>query len=70
MKRFYVYILECNDGSYYTGHTENLEERLEQHVRGEINSYTASRKPLKLVYSEEFEERDHALQADTSSSSA
>ena len=34
---FYVYILECSDGSYYTGHTDDLEKRLERHNSGELD---------------------------------
>ncbi|MFC1842360.1 GIY-YIG nuclease family protein [Candidatus Dependentiae bacterium] len=64
MQSFYVYILECSDRSYYTGHTDNLETRFEQHVLSETNSYTSSRKPLKLVYSEVFGDRDYAKQAE------
>jgi len=64
MKEFYVYILKCNDESYYTGHTDNLEARLEQHCLGNINCYTSKRRPLKLVYSEAFLERSQAQEAE------
>jgi len=64
MNSFYIYILECNDSSYYVGHTDNLEQRLEQHLLGETNSYVSSRKPFKLVWSEPFENRDDAKQAE------
>ena len=37
---FYVYILECADGSYYTGHTDNLEARLAAHQTGSLRNYT------------------------------
>ena len=60
MQSFHVYILECSDGSYYTGHTDNLEARLEQHMFSETNSYVSSRKPFKLVWSETFGNRDYA----------
>jgi len=55
MKYMFVYILECADGSYYTGVTNNPERRLAEHEEG-INpdSYTFSRRPLKIVYSEYF----------------
>lgn len=51
MKNFYVYILECSDGLYYTGLTADLERRLNEHQSG-INSgsYTYKRRPVKLVY--------------------
>jgi len=55
MKYMYVYILECADGSYYTGVTNNPERRFLEHKDG-INpdSYTFSRRPLKLLYCEYF----------------
>lgn len=62
---FYVYILHCNDGSYYTGHTENLESRLIQHEQGMIsNCYTYSRRPLSLMFSESFTTREEALRGE------
>ncbi|NMF58156.1 GIY-YIG nuclease family protein [Pseudanabaena yagii] len=51
----HMYILECVDGSYYTGSTTDLERRLEQHQRGEGARYTAKKLPVKLVYCEFFE---------------
>ena len=54
---FYVYMLLCADGSYYTGHTDDLESRLAAHARGKLGGYTKSRRPVRLVYSEEFESR-------------
>ena len=50
---FWVYILRCADNSYYTGHTDNLEERIAKHQSGEIEGYTSTRLPLTLVFSEE-----------------
>ena len=58
---FWVYILHCSDGSYYTGHTDNLEKRLGMHKSGKIAGYTASRLPVKLVFSEQFPTREDAL---------
>ena len=54
-KLIYLYILKCNDGTYYTGVTNNLEKRVEEHNRG-INkeSYIYYRKPVKLVWCEMF----------------
>ena len=55
----YTYILECSDGSFYTGWTNNLEKRINCHNKGKGAKYTRGRLPLKLVYFEEFiEERD------------
>jgi predicted GIY-YIG superfamily endonuclease len=59
---FWVYILKCNDNSYYTGHTDNLELRLAMHEQGGIDGYTASRRPVTLVFSEQFSTRLEALE--------
>ena len=61
MRTGYVYILECSDGSYYTGSTTNLERRLEQHQVGEGAKYTRSRRPVRLIYSEEYDRIDVAF---------
>lgn len=61
---FRAYMLRCADGTYYTGHTDNLELRLAQHASGETGSYTASRLPVALVWSEEFGSRAEALEAE------
>jgi len=58
---FYVYILRCVDGSYYVGHTDDLERRLAGHQRGEIGGYTRSRRPVRLVFCEEFPSREDAF---------
>ncbi len=50
----YVYILQCADGSFYTGSTVNLEQRLRQHQQGEGAKYTKKRLPVKLVFCEPF----------------
>jgi len=47
---FYVYILECSDGTYYTGHTDNLDHRMAQHSDGTGGRYTSKRQPLKLLW--------------------
>ena len=59
---FWVYILRCADGSYYTGHTDNLENRIAQHSSGAIlNCYTFSRRPLECMFSQKFSTREEAL---------
>ncbi|AFL73898.1 GIY-YIG nuclease family protein [Thiocystis violascens] len=59
---FWVYILRCADGSYYTGHTDQLERRIAQHVTGAIpGCYTFSRRPVDLVFSQDFPSRLEAL---------
>lgn len=57
----YMYILECCDGSYYTGSTKNLERRLAQHQAGEGAKHTKKRLPVKLVYFEEYNRIDEAF---------
>lgn len=57
----YVYILRCNDGSLYTGWTNNLEKRFKAHSEGKGAKYTKGRGPLELVYYEEFEEKNDAM---------
>ncbi len=55
MKSYYVYILLCADESYYTGVTNNLQKRLAEHNDSTNKiSYPSSRRPLQLVYSQEF----------------
>jgi predicted GIY-YIG superfamily endonuclease len=58
---FYLYILECGDGTLYVGHTDNLDERMRQQDAGTADSYTSSRRPLRLIHVEEFETRYEAL---------
>ncbi len=57
----YMYILECQDGTYYTGSTKDLERRLEQHLTGVGANYTAKHLPAMLVYFEEFARIDDAF---------
>ena len=55
MKQSFVYIVKCHDGSYYTGVTSNLEQRIYQHVSGYYpDCYTFKRRPLSLVFYAEF----------------
>lgn len=54
-KKYYLYILECSDKTFYTWITNNIEKRLDEHLRSEdIKSYLFLRKPFKLVYIEEY----------------
>lgn len=57
----YTYVLECGDGSLYTGWTNNVEKRLEAHNSGKGAKYTKSRRPVRLVYLEEFETKEEAM---------
>ena len=58
----YTYILECKDGTYYTGWTNNLEKRLKDHNEGKGAKYTRARRPVVLAYYEEFETKEEAMQ--------
>ena len=59
---FWVYILRCSDGSYYTGHSDDLDQRIAQHVAGVIPScYTFARRPVDCVFAQEFPTREEAL---------
>lgn len=61
MSDFYtLYILECSDGSLYTGITNNLDHRLEMHKSGKGSKYVRSKLPFKLVYTESLEGRSLA----------
>jgi len=65
MREYWVYILQCNDGSYYTGMTNNLEERFRQHQEGICETcYTYSRRPVELVFHHCFGEVDDAIRAE------
>jgi putative endonuclease len=60
MKGF-MYILQCSNGQYYTGSTNNLELRLAQHQNGEGANFTKKHLPVQLVYYEEFSRIDLAF---------
>jgi putative endonuclease len=57
----WMYILECSDGSYYTGSTNNIALRLAQHQSGEGANHTKKRLPVKLVYCEQYNRIDEAF---------
>jgi putative endonuclease len=57
----YMYILKCANGCYYTGSTNNLELRLQQHQAGLGANYTKKHLPVKLIYFEEFQRIDEAF---------
>tara|TARA_R110000751_G_scaffold156704_1_gene262081 strand:+ start:2582 stop:2917 length:336 start_codon:yes stop_codon:yes gene_type:complete len=62
MKTYFVYILKCSDGSYYTGLTNNIESRINQHNSGlNTESYTFKRRPLNLVFSQDFSDVNQAI---------
>ncbi|MCW2368322.1 GIY-YIG nuclease family protein [Sphingobium sp. B11D3D] len=59
---FWVYMLHCYGGAFYVGHTDDIERRINQHQSGEIAGFTQHRRPLKLVWSEQFSTRIEALE--------
>ncbi|MEM2111983.1 MAG: GIY-YIG nuclease family protein [Candidatus Bathyarchaeia archaeon] len=58
---YYVYILLCEDGSYYTGYARDIGYRFKQHEKGRGARYTRSRKPEEIVYIEEYNSRSEAM---------
>lgn len=61
MGKGYMYILLCKDGSYYTGSTNDLERRMEEHFSGNGANHTKKHPPVKLLYYEEFYRIDEAF---------
>ena len=61
MNNYYVYILKCNDGSYYCGITTDLKRRLDQHNKGTASKCTRARLPVKMVYHEDGHSKSTAL---------
>ncbi len=61
---FYTYILRCRDGSYYVGHADDLDVRMGQHQTGALGGYTATRRPVELVWADRFRTRDEAFAAE------
>lgn len=57
----YTYILECADGTLYTGWTSDLQKRIETHNAGKGAKYTRSRLPVRLVYFEAHEDKQDAM---------
>jgi putative endonuclease len=61
MSKGFMYILECSDGSFYTGSTRDLEKRFRQHQNSLGANYTRNRLPVRLVYYEEYDRIDEAF---------
>ena len=59
--KWYVYILQCGDGTLYTGITTDVPRRLQMHRSGRGAKYTRGRQPLELVYTEVCEDHSQAL---------
>ncbi|MEE9275471.1 MAG: GIY-YIG nuclease family protein [bacterium] len=60
-RKCYTYVLRCSDGSYYVGHTHGLKERIKAHNDGRAAGHAARRRPVSLVYSEEFAGEEEAM---------
>lgn len=61
---FCTYILRCRDGTYYVGHTDDLERRIAQHQSGAIAGYTSKRLPVTLLWTQDFQTREEAFAAE------
>ena len=61
---FWCYILRCADGKYYTGHTDDLERRVAEHDYGGFCDFTSRRRPVKLIWQQDFPSRHEALSAE------
>ena len=61
---FWTYMLRCSDGTYYVGHTDDIDLRIAQHAAGALGGYTAKRRPVALVWSDTFTTRDEAFAAE------
>ncbi|AHG02548.1 hypothetical protein HALDL1_02040 [Halobacterium sp. DL1] len=57
----YVYVLECSDGTYYTGYTTDVDRRVDEHDAGEGAKYTRGRTPVELRHVESYETRAAAM---------
>jgi putative endonuclease len=57
----HVYVLECADGTFYTGYTTDVERRVAEHDAGEGAKYTRGRTPVEVVHRESFEDRSAAM---------
>ena len=64
VKPFFAYILLCSDGSYYTGSTDELDNRIAEHQNGEGCEWTRKRLPVEFVWRQEFPTRDEAQAAE------
>jgi len=64
VNKHYMYVLECSDGTFYTGYTNCLERRLRMHNEGKASKYTRGRTPVKIIYQETFETKEAAMKAE------
>ncbi len=61
---FWAYMLHCAGGSFYVGHTDDLERRIAEHETGVLPGFTRNHRPVKLVWSDAFPSRYEALSAE------
>jgi predicted GIY-YIG superfamily endonuclease len=61
---FWAYLLRCADGSYYAGHTDDLEARIAAHQLGRGSDYTARRQPVTFAWAQDFGTRIEALEGE------
>jgi len=59
---YYVYIIQCDNGTYYTGYSKDLNKRMKLHMKGKGARYLRIHKPKELIYVEEFGSRAEAMQ--------
>lgn len=64
-RKWYVYILQCADGTLYTGITNDLDRRLKAHNAGTASKYTRVRRPVAMVYREEADAKGNALRRES-----
>ena len=62
--KYYMYVLLCADGTFYGGFTNDVAKRVATHNAGKGAKYTKTRRPVKLLYHEEFETKSAALKAE------
>ncbi|WP_247921732.1 MULTISPECIES: GIY-YIG nuclease family protein [unclassified Streptococcus] len=60
----YMYVVECRDGSYYTGYTTDVKKRIAVHNIGKGAKYTRARLPVKLIFVEGFDSKEEAMSAE------
>lgn len=60
----YMYVVECCDGTYYTGYTTDVKKRIAVHNNGKGAKYTRARLPVKLIYVEGFDSKEEAMSAE------
>lgn len=62
--KFSVYIVQCRDGTYYTGYTNNLGKRIARHNKGHASRYTRSRLPVRLVWKKRSKNKSYAMKTE------